>query len=60
MNNTKFNLSDLKVKSFVTALPDTKEETVKGGRPIQSLSIGRECTQLNNCVQNNTRGLFCN
>jgi len=32
MKNKKMNLSELKVKSFVTDLEKEKENTVKGGR----------------------------
>ena len=54
----KLNLSKLKVESFTTKLDNRKEETVKGGG---FLSIGRECTQLNNCpwADSHTCGPFC-
>ena len=65
MKTRKLNLSQLKVKSFITEIDSNTENTVKGGADVfnpQILSIGRECTQLNNCGHNgkHTKGLFCN
>lgn len=40
MKNKKLNLSDLKVKSFVTDLETEKENTVKGGG---GNTIDRKC-----------------
>lgn len=58
MKTKKINLSELKVESFVTEISTNEEETVKGGG---FLSIGRECTQLNNCpmADKHTNGWFC-
>lgn len=39
----KMNLSTLKVTSFVTKVEESKEETVKGGRPVP-ISIPIELT----------------
>ncbi|MGB3465045.1 MAG: pinensin family lanthipeptide [Cyclobacteriaceae bacterium] len=57
MKKADFKLTSLTVKSFVTELPQGATETVKGG----FLSIGRECTQLNNCpmADRHTNGIFC-
>ena len=58
MKTKKLNLSQLKVKSFIIKIDKPAEDTVVGGG---FLSIGRECTQLNNCplADEHTKGLFC-
>lgn len=57
MKKEKLNLGELKVKSFTTSFETEEMKTVKGGLT----SIGRECTQLNECWDNGkyTKPLFC-
>ena len=57
MKKKQLNLEELKVKSFVTKMSDEKEKTVVGG----FLSIGRECTNQNECPSRErfTKGIFC-
>ena len=57
MNNKKINLTELKVKSFVTKLDKSSEDTVVGGLA----SIGKFCTWNPNCAAdgNLSDGAFC-
>lgn len=59
MKKKKLSLKNLQVTSFVTDAASF-EKDLKGGQK-NFLSIGRECTQLNECPLNDTHtcGIFC-
>ena len=58
MKNKKIKLSELKVKSFITELDKSSENTVVG-RGL--LSLGKWCTNNPDCFaeEKETKGLFC-
>jgi len=47
MKKNKLNLSELKVKSFVTDFENGKENTVKGG--INAMTVEHNCTMAPVC-----------